>query len=893
MKILRECMLDNIRQNKRSSVAIIIALFLMTSMMSCFCGMVYTMWTDSIEREKWHNGDWHGELFDDTYGKDLPKIENYASVEATLVKGPWEVAKLEDQGRRNYLITRGANKEYWDSMTEKYFITKGRVPKGENELVLSKQYFEEHPEAKIGDTLTLPVGNRMYQGVPCEPTENFHEQEEFQQTGTKTYTIVGELDVVTSSSVPAYTGMTYLDVETLKPQDSITVYLRFDPMRNTYRELPALAEAIGYEKDEYGNYSLKYNSNLLSVFGVFPPGSFEGVNLINLFTVPLMFAAFALLIIGVFVLVIHNAFAVSVTEKLSQVGTLAGIGASPKQIKKMMISEALFLSLFPMIPGIAAGWFLNRQLFVLINATNDVGRDGPDIVATFGLPSVIPAVLLTFMTVWLSARIPAVKAAKLLPVEIQRQEGNKQIQRMKQHNRRQNPGILRELAQNAVYFRRKAYRTATISLCLSFLLLTSFQYLITIQDTRKEVFAAKNQQENDIDISISDGRWPDEEAIKGLKQVSGLPAPTFVNKLTCALWVKPEQASEELETHLGGFAGIVEEGKYSLIEKNGQYRIQTLLLGLDRDSFERYCQELGLDARSYYDNASKALIYNKTRDPKASHRRTPVQREFLKLKEGENLKFTEKNQDDVEGDFQFELQAGDLVDVLPEELGNPSDYSNFTLIGVMPMEHVSALGASCGEEKQSKVKNLRVYYNLDGDASLSEIEKASDKVEKVLNQYYGSGDYSISNLADREKMATDTRYAMTLIFTFLSGFLAVVGLSNIWATISGNLRQRRREFAMLKSIGLTPGQLWNMICLEAVTLGLKPLLYTIPFQIVWIGFFLYSSEVSFFEYLPYFPVGVIGGYTALVVLAILGAYVLGGRRLLKEPVMEAIKDDTI
>ena len=64
---------------------------------------------------------------------------------------------------------------------------------------------------------------------------------------------------------------------------------------------------------------------------------------------------------------------------------------------------------------------------------------------------------------------------------------------------------------------------------------------------------------------------------------------------------------------------------------------------------------------------------------------------------------------------------------------------------------------------------MRVYYNLDGDASLSEIEKASDKVEKVLNQYYGSGDYSISNLADRKRV-TDTRYAMTLIFTFLSDF---------------------------------------------------------------------------------------------------------------------------
>ena len=155
----------------------------------------------------------------------------------------------------------------------------------------------------------------------------------------------------------------------------------------------------------------------------FPPGSFEGINLLNLFTVPLMFAAFAILLIGVFVLVIHNAFAVSVTEKLSQVGTLAGIGASPKQIKKMMILEALFLSLLPMLPGIAAGWFLNRQLFALINATNNITeRDGPDIIATFGFPAAIPAVLLTFI-LWLSARIPAAKATKLLPVEIQRQEG--------------------------------------------------------------------------------------------------------------------------------------------------------------------------------------------------------------------------------------------------------------------------------------------------------------------------------------------------------------------------------------------------------------------------------------------------------------------------------------
>ena len=97
----------------------------MTTMMSCFCGFVYTMWTDAIALSINEDGNWHGELFDDTKGESLKQIENYASVQAVLLKGPWEVAKLEDTGKRTYLISRGANKEYWDSMPEKSLITQG------------------------------------------------------------------------------------------------------------------------------------------------------------------------------------------------------------------------------------------------------------------------------------------------------------------------------------------------------------------------------------------------------------------------------------------------------------------------------------------------------------------------------------------------------------------------------------------------------------------------------------------------------------------------------------------------------------------------------------------------------------------------------------------------
>ena len=474
MKILREYVWDTVRKNKRTSLAIIIALFLMTTLMSCVCGFFYTMWTDAITLSKWENGDWHGELFDITYGKDLEHIENYASVSAVMIKGNWEVARLDETGKRSYLITRGANNEYWESMSEKNIIIQGQRPRSENEIALSKQYFDNHPEINIGDTLTLPVGKRILDGKIRVETEGFDEDETFRQTGTKTYKIVGKMDMTTSSSVPAYTGLGYLDENSIQPEDEITVYLRFDPMRKTYEELPALAASIGYEPDEYGKYNLKFNGDLLSKYAIFSNEQLSSMNQLSALAFPLMILIVAIMLVGLFVLVIHNAFALSANEKLSQLGTLAGIGASPRQIKSAVISEALILTIFPLPLGVISGWILDMKLFQLINTNNDIGRTAPDIVLTFGLPAILPAILLSLLTVWLSALIPARKIAKLLPVEALKQDGRIKKKRLRKSRITSRLGITGELAANAVSARKNSYRTATISLCLSFLLLTGF-----------------------------------------------------------------------------------------------------------------------------------------------------------------------------------------------------------------------------------------------------------------------------------------------------------------------------------------------------------------------------------------------------------------------------------
>lgn len=892
MKILRQYVCDTLRQNKRSSIVIIIALFLMTTLMSCFCGLVYTMWTDAVVLEKWHNGDWHGELFDNTPGSSLERIENHASVSAVLIKGKWETARLTDKGKRIYLVFRGANQEYWDSMPEKYSITEGRIPQTEQEIALSKQFFEDYPDIKVGDTLTLPVGQRTLNGRACMATETFHEGETFQETGTKTWRITGMMDVTTSSAVPAYTGMTWLDHASIQPEDLLTVYLRFSPMRQTYQELPALADAIGYDKNEYGNYQLRYNTGLLSTYGILPPEEHTLPAKLNWLLIPIMFLTFTVCLIAVFVLVIHNAFTMSVNEKLTQLGTLSGIGATPKQIKKTVRTEALLLASLPLPLGIFAGWLLVEKLFAMINASNDLGREAPDIIVTFGLPAILPAILLSLLTAWLSAEIPAKKAARLLPVEILKQEG--ELNKKKRERKRSHYffGITGELASNALSARRASYRMATISLCMSFLLLTIFQYIVTTQKANDAIFRTNPEESGQIFLSISDGLPPDIETLEAIRNTPGITKSVLYNTLSCAIWVDKEKASEDIDHWLGGFDSIVAKKKYSLIKRDGQYRMASAIIGLEEHDFRDYCIRIGISPEPYFSDSSKAVVYNYTKDPESSTRRNVLYRELLDLHEGENLTFTEKNQDEIEGDFEFTLTAEKLTDQLPMETFG---LSNYTLALIMPMEQVLELSTFCCERRQNSTRNISGTLWIDTAAGLSYpvLQNITKQVEQQIAHHYGSGDYLISDLAEREEMAADSARVMNLIIVFLTLFLALIGLSNVWASILGNLRQRRREFAMLRSVGLSPRQLWRLCLLEGVTLGLKPLLYSLPIQAAVLAAMLSLSEISLLEYLPFAPTGIILGYTCLILLAITGAYAVGGRRLQRETIITAVKDDTI
>nr|WP_317377620.1 FtsX-like permease family protein [uncultured Faecalimonas sp.] len=894
MKILQEYTWDAVRRNKRSSVAIMIAVYLMTTMMSCLCGFFYTMWTDNIQMTKRESGDWHGELFDETYGKDLEHIENFQSVSEVMIKGPWQILKVSDEEKRPYLITRGADEKYWASMAEQYSVIEGRVPEKKGEIVLSKQYFSSHPEVKIGDTLTLPSGERRNGTEKIDENVARVDGETFRQTGTASYKVVGKLDVVSESVVPGYIGIHYLDRTTIRPEDQITVYLRFQNIRDTYRELPKIAEALGWEKDEYGEYNLRYNTDLLLKYGVMSDNQKSMLTEGSMGVFILMAGVMMLLVVALFVLVIHNAFALSANERISQLGILAGIGASPGQIRKSILFEGFLLSVIPIPVGIFSGWILDTVAMSLINEVNKTDRVMNPVILEFGLPAVLPALFLAFLTVWLSARIPAKKIAKMMPVEAIFVTADT----LKVHRKRRRSvyevlfGIEGELAANAIAARRRSYRTATSALVISFLLLFGFQYMVTVQEAAADFYGLDSDQFWHIQVWFQDGKFPDPAVTKQLNEVNGVEKSLYYNMLSCATWQEKERASGETESYMGGFEKISSSGKYSVFERNDKYRIAATVIGIDDETFREYCRENGIDPEPYFSDPGLAVFYNKTADPFHGTRKNPVLRDFLDLKLGEELLFTEKNTDQISGDHEFSLRVGAVAEEFPP-IG--VEHSKFTLIAVQPLSHVFAQAEQCCETRRNSGIRVKGYYLTEDTDGISDrtVSEAAEEIETIMEETYGLGDYDMTDTVTKKKQSEESRRVMNLIVGFLTGMLAVIGIANVWASITGNLWQRKREFAMLRSAGLSPKQLQRMLWLEGIFLGIRPLLISLPCQIVFLVCYLHLQEVSLTAYLPYAPYAILIGYPLLILLTVAGAYFVGEKKIRKQSIIDGIKDDTL
>ena len=174
--------------------------------------------------------------------------------------------------------------------------------------------------------------------------------------------------------------------------------------------------------------------------------------------------------------------------------------------------------------------------------------------------------------------------------------------------------------------------------------------------------------------------------------------------------------------------------------------------------------------------------------------------------------------------------------------------------------------------------------------TLDELKKQEKEITKII----GSGYEIETENRIQDKIANDKMIDGTmLIFGGFCILLAIIGIGNVFSNTLGFVRQRKREFARYLSVGMTPGGIKKVFCIEALVIAGRPALVTLPLAVVlsWaMTKASYLDPMIFIREAPVIPV-------LIFLLAIFGfvgfAYYLGGRKILRNKLAETLRDDTM
>ena len=871
MNIIREYSLDQIRKNRRTSVSIIVAVLIASTFLCALFVFAQSFWSQMVQQEIYVGGDWDAELMDVPADR-LGMVRDNAGVKAMFVKGDNQTAFLPEGTALPRLLIQNCDSGYWGSMYEKNMLLRGRIPQASGEVVVSKDFFLQNPAYGIGDTLAVGIGSNVRTHM-----------EGSQQKDADSLTIVGELDVSVSSGYEGYLAYGFMEPDELLPDSEVVVYLQMERRGKVYTAVPQIAQAIGLPKDEYGNYPCRYHAALLAWHGVYAPGSFFQSDVPKLF-LGLLLAAGASM--AVFAYIIRGAFGISAKQKIHQLGILKSVGAGPKQIGRTVIYEACILSVIPILLSMVLGYLFSLGV---LSAYSDMTSEvfGSRMEVYFSPAAALMAAVLSFVTVLLAAHGPAKQMSKVLPIEAVRGEQYSiSVKKAKSHPvLAKHFGFLGEIAANSVNAGRKLYHTCMMTLSLCMLLAFGFLAAFTVSDISNA--QAENRNHFDVNITLRTGERIDGALLAELKAMQGVQGISVYARANCAVWLSgSDQSAEFLQA--GGF----DAADGYIVERDGRYRVPCVLVGMEQDAYQSVLREAGAEALP---ETSAIIVNSVAKNPGARDYEAMQETvSYLNLQQGQRVELTEEYSDDVQGDYEFTVDVAAVLTSMPKIGLDPSFY---TLPVIVPMEEYYAIIENFSDEMA--VYNYRNYVNYavpDGmpDGELSGMdEEIQGEAERICGAYLGSSDYMTSSKTERMRNRGRMTGATMFVVCNLAALFGIVGISSVLSAILNSLGQRRKEFAMLRSVGVDEKGIRRLLGMEGFLLSVRPILIGLPLLIIVCAAQCYMMGVSIVEFLCAFPVWALWMYIVLVLLVINGIYMLVSKKIRDDVIVEAIKDDTV
>ena len=573
------------------------------------------------------------------------------------------------------------------------------------------------------------------------------------------------------------------------------------------------------------------------------------------------------------ILIIHNAFAVSMRARIHQFGILASIGATPKQIRRCLLQETFFLCTAPIVAGTLLGIAGSMGMLALVEVLmREVeGRRA----AVFGYhPLILLFTLLAAgITTGISAWLPARKLSVMTPLEAIRNTGELQLKR-KKHS----PilsflfGVEGELAGNALKAQRKALRTASVSLLLSVTAFTLMQCFFTLSGiSTRETYFEKYQDAWDIMVTVKDTGADAFGETEKLRKIPGVENVIVYQKAMAKRVITAEEMSEEMRVK-GGFSH--DSGKY-VTQVDGGFLVNAPIIILDDAAFLAYCEQIGAPMRT-----DGAVIRNRIRDVTNPDFRHPRYMPYIRGGSTTRLRV----QTDGEAAVEIPVLAcTEEVPVLREEYASLDPYE---LAHFVPASLWKETGESIGgPEKETFIRILA----REG-VSLEELETIQGEIDRR-----SAGISSTESENRIREYETNDRKIKGMMFV-LGSFcvlLALIGVGDVFSNTLGFVWQRKREFARYLSVGMTPRELRKMFCIEAFVLAGRPMLWAAAVAVFAVGAMLRASYMDAAEFLAEAPCLPVGAFMLAVGGAVAFAYYLSWRKMRKINLAEVLRDDTM
>ncbi len=646
------------------------------------------------------------------------------------------------------------------------------------------------------------------------------------------------------------------------PETMIDIY--FDDMGAVLDNTLQIAETLGVSSEK-----VIYNHELLAMYMIRDPQDSAPRLIFPLFILISVIASFSLII------VIHNSFAVSMNARIHQFGIFSSIGATPKQIRSCLLQEAAALCVLPILIGNLLGILISMGLLHMANGLLGNGVAGRH-EAVFGYHPLVLAVtlLLTVVTIWISAWMPARKLSKLTPLEAIKNTGELQLKRKKK-----SPlltcffGMEGELAGNALKAQRRALRTASLSLIFSFLAFTIMQSFFALSGIcTRETYFERYQGVWDIMVTVKDTDVDSFSETQKLQEIPEIRSAIVYQRAVAKRIIAEDEISEDMKS----FGGFAVAGDNYVRETDGGWLVNVPIVILDDASFLAYCKQIGITPR-----LDGAVIWNQIRDVTDPDFRHPRYMPYMK---GENAKSILRQSGNEEMTAEIPvLSYTEKVPVLREEYAK-LDY--YELVHFIPI----SLWKEIKEQIGGSEKDTYICMLGRENVTLEELDALQGQVESLIaGNYKAESENRIQEVEANDKQIQ----GMMTIFGGFCVLFAVIGIGNVFSNTLGFVRQRRREFARYMSVGMTQGEIKKMFCVEALTIAGRPILITLPPAVITVGYMLKTSYVEVGTFLAEAPIIPI----MIFMLAIWGivafAYYLGWRNIRKINLAEVLRDDTM